>query len=208
MSAVYLGYERVLPDELQAFRSDLPVLARFDGVVFLDPEDGLDPVFLALVARRELPETQLVLPLVARDRNRTALLGAARTAEAIGATAVLLLSGRLDPASPARSVYELDPLQMLSFVRSGGVPLDAWVSSRCATAAEKARVRSLGEAGASRCLVPWSAEEPSAACEALHAVFSVPESDWAAGRLPHRRDDCVLHVVPGRASAAAAARGG
>lgn len=201
--AVYAGIGRVVAEDLAAFDADAAAGRGLDGVVFLDPEDGLSPLYLAERVRKTWPQARLVLPLVARDRNRTALLGDARTAAALGASDLLLLSGRLDPTSSAKTVYELDPLQLLGFLRDHGVTLPCWVSSRCATAAERARVESLGRAGATRCLSPWSPEEPVGDCAALRPAYSVTEADWSAGHLPE--GDLVLHVAPGRGAAAAGA---
>lgn len=199
----YAGFGRLLAEDLAAFAADAVALQGLDGAVFLDPEDGLNPIFLAERLWKTWPRAKVVLPLVGRDRNRTALLSAARTARAAGASGLLLLSGRLDPASRARTVYDLDPLQLLGFLREQGIDLPCWVSSRCATAAEQARVASLAAAGAARCLLPWTAEEPGASCAPLRPLFSVAEADWAAGRLP--KGDLVLHVAPGRGVAAAGA---
>lgn len=203
--AVFAGFGRLLPEDLPAFEADVAALPGLDGAVFLDPEDGLSPALLASILRRAWPSARVFLPLVARDANRTALLGAARTAAALRADGLLLLSGRLDPASPAKSVYEVDPLQLLGLLRVGGVGLPCWVSSRCATAAERARVESLARAGATGCVVPWSSEDPSVSRAVLTPIYSISESDWAAGRLPAGAGDLVLHVAPGRGAAAAAA---
>ncbi|MBI5015945.1 MAG: hypothetical protein HZB55_10695 [Deltaproteobacteria bacterium] len=202
--AVYAGFGRLLAEDLPAFAADVEALAGLQGAVFLDPEDGLSPVLLAMLLRRAWPSARVILPLVARDANRTALLGAARTAEALGADGLLLLSGRLDPARVAQTVYEVDPQQLLGVLRESGVVLPCWVSSRCATAAERARVESLGRAGAACCVVPWSSEDAGDACVVRPPVYSVAESDWAAGRLPPGEGDLLLHVTPGRGAAAAA----
>ena len=202
MSRVYAGLGKVLPEELTGLREEAAALARFDGVVFGDPEDGLEPAFLAAELCRIHPSIRVVLPLVARDRNRTALLSAARTATAMRAQGLVLLSGRLDPASPARTVYELDPAQMLETLQLKHLGGELWVSSGCSTAAERARVRRLAKLGASRCVVPWCSEDPPAPCEALSTVFHVEEADWGAGRFPPRDFDQVLQVVTGRGAAA------
>lgn len=205
MSPVYAGFGRILPEELPAARKDWEALAPFDGAVFFDPDDGLAPAFLAADLRRVRPETPVVLPLVARDRNRTALLGGARTAAAAGAFGLLLLAGRLAPENPARTVYDLDPSQLLQFLRGHGLETECWVAGRGATPAEKARLRGLAQLGAARCVVPWSREEPLPPCGVLPTVFQVDEADWGAGRLPPRGCDVVLQVSPGRGAAAARA---
>ncbi len=151
---VYVGVGRVLPDDVGTLRRDMEALGAADGIVLLDPEDGVHPLALAREALEVRPDWSLVLPLVGRDRNRTALLAEARAAAVLGARGVLLLAGHLEPVPAAAPVYELDPLQMLGWVREAVPAVEAWVMGRCRTPAEQARARSLARAGAGRLLVP------------------------------------------------------
>lgn len=201
---IFAAFGRLLPAEVEAFDRDMEALEGVTGVVFLDPEDGVHPVFLAQRARRLRPEAGVVLPLVARDANRTGLLAQARAAQALGAGGLLLLSGHLDPANPARTVYELDPLQMLRLLGETGVGAETWVSSRCATGAERARVAALARAGATRCLVPWEPGETCPEATALPLVLSVGEAAWGEGILPPGPSDLLLRLSPGAGAAAAA----
>lgn len=200
----WVAFGRLLPGDVEQFERDLAVLGGADGVVFLDPTDGIHPVFLAHRVRRIRPEAAVVVPLVARDANRTSLVGQARAAVALGAASLLLLSGHLDPANPARTVYELDALQMLRHLRRADIGLPVWVSSRCSTPAERARAGTYARAGAVRCLAPWEPDMPLPAEALLPVTLSVPESHWSQGRLPGGDEDLVLEVSPGRGAEAAA----
>jgi hypothetical protein len=204
MRRIYGAFGRLLPEEVERFDRDVEALAGVTGFVFLDPEDGVHPVFLAHRVRRMRPDTEVVLPLVSRDANRTALLAVGRAAQALGAAGLLLLAGHLDPANPAKTVYELDPLQMLVLLRRAEIGLEAWVASRCATAAERARVESLAKAGAKKCLVPWDGEEPCPRDMSLAPVFSLGETQWREGGVPPCSCDLLLRLAPGQGEAAAA----
>lgn len=203
---IYAGVGKVLPEELGSLVVDFGHLAKLAGFVFFDSEDGVSPVHLAHLARQANPGAELVLPLVGRDCNRTGLLAGARTAEALGARALLLLAGHLDPLSPARSVYELDPIQMLGFLQERGIRTECWVASKAETAAERARIQSLARAGASRSLVLWPGVDPDCpsppAALPIPSLFSVPERLWRLGDVPPG-GDLVLHVSPGGGEAAA-----
>ncbi|GAB4276396.1 MAG: hypothetical protein Kow0092_32150 [Deferrisomatales bacterium] len=204
---VFVGIGRLLPEDVEAFDRDVAALGAADGFVFLDPTDGVHPVFLAQRVRRLRPDARVIVPLVGRDVNRTGLLAVARAAQALGAAGLLLLSGRLDPANPARTVYEIDPLQMLGLLREARVGLEAWVSSRCATAAERARAESLARAGAVRCVIPWEGGPAAAPPPGLAPVFSVDEARWQGGAVPEAPGDLLLEWTPGRGPEAAALLG-
>ncbi len=152
---VYLGVGRVLPEGVEALRGALAAEPSAAGVVFLDPEDGVHPLALVPVARSVRPEWPVVVPLVARDRNRTALLAEARAARVAGADGLLLVSGRLEAPPAARPVFEMDVLQLAGWLREQGVDLELWTVGRCATPAQRAWAASLAGAGVGRLLVPW-----------------------------------------------------
>jgi hypothetical protein len=201
---IHAAFGRISPADTAQFARDVDALSACDGLIFLDPEDGVHPVHLAHLARRARPDVGFVLPLVSRDCNRSALMGLAHTACDLGADGLLLLSGHLDAENSARPVYELDPLQMLALLRDAGVELEAWVASRCATAAERARVASHAQEGARRCLVPWAQEDSPPEDVPLPAVLSVAEADWQEGHLPDGPFDLLLQLSPGNGARAAA----
>jgi len=199
--AVYAGFGPVPAPALGLFLRDLEALSALSGFVFLDPADGLRPLFLAEKVRSAAPEVPVVLPLVCRDANRTQLLGEARTAEALGARGLLLLTGHLDPESPARAVYDLDPLQLLAFLRDAGVRCELWVSGRCETAAERARTGALAEAGARRCVVPWEVGGAPPEGLGLRTLLALGEGDGEDGAVPSGWD-LLVPVAPGRGAQA------
>ena len=157
---VYLGVGRVLPEGVEALREVLAAEPSAAGVVFLDPEDGVHPLALVPVVRSVRPEWPVVVPLVARDRNRTALLAEARAACVVGADGLLLMSGRLGAPPPARPVFEMDALQLAGWLREQGVDLELWTVGRCATPAQMAWAGNMARAGVGRLLVPWEGGPP------------------------------------------------
>ncbi len=194
MSERWAAFGPVGEADLAAFDRDVDALAAVEGLVFLDPLDGVHPLHLAHRARSVRPDVAVVLPLVTRDRNRTALLAEARAAAAVGARAVLVLAGHVDTASPARVVYELDPLQMLHLLAGAGVGVAAWVAGRTGTPAQAARDATLAAAGAERRLVPWA--EGVRAAAATEPVWWVDQDAWRAGRSP-AAGPCAFQLVPG-----------
>ncbi|MDW7711151.1 MAG: hypothetical protein SCH98_11815 [Deferrisomatales bacterium] len=205
---VFAGIGPVFPGLLGAVREDVHALTgdgarpAVSGLVFLDPGDALRPLALAGELRTALRGVPFYLPLVCRDANRTALLGEARSAEVLGAGGLLLLAGRLEPGSRARAVYDLDPSQLLRYLREHGVGIDLWVAGRCETPAERGRLAALSRAGAARCLVPWGAGEPAPDGAGLAAAAWVSETEWAAGTVPAGEGDLLLQVGPGKGRAA------
>ncbi len=152
---VFLGIGRVLPEDVEALRGALAAGSSAAGVVFLDPEDGVHPLALVPVARSVRPEWPVVVPLVARDRNRTALLAEARAARVVGADGLLLVAGRLEAPPTARPVFEMDVLQLAGWLREQGVDLELWTVGRCATPAQRAWAGAVARAGVARLVVPW-----------------------------------------------------
>ena len=95
---VYAGIGRVEPGAVDGLVRELGERAPgFHGAVFLDPEDGVHPLVLAGRVLRALPGWPVIVPLVSRDRNRTALLAEVRGAEALGGSGLLVLAGHLEP---------------------------------------------------------------------------------------------------------------
>jgi hypothetical protein len=182
--AIFAGFGPVPGPSLALFLRDVEALGEVDGFVFQDPADGLRPLHLAEKLRAARADAPVVIPLVARDANRTLLLGEARTADALGARGLLLLTGHLDPLSPARAVYDLDPLQLLGFLRDEGVRAELWVSGRCETEAERARAGALAEAGARRCVVPWEDGDAPPQGVGLRALLALAEDDRDDARVP------------------------
>ncbi len=154
------GVGRVEPGQVDGLVRDLAGARGIHGVVLLDPGDGVHPLVLASRVRGVRPDWPVVVPLVSRDRNRTALLAEVRGAEALGATGLLVLAGHLEPVPAARPVYEMDPAQMMGWLRECGVGLELWAMGRCATPAERARCRVLARVGADRLLVPADGMPP------------------------------------------------
>ncbi len=190
----WAAVEPVSTADLGAFDRDVAALAAVDGLVFLDPQDGVHPLHLVHRARSVRPDIGVVLPLVTRDRNRTALLAEARAAAAVGARAVLALAGHVDPGSPARVVYELDPLQVLHLLDDAGVGVAAWVAGRTDTPAQAARAGTLAAAGAVRRLAPWT--DGDRASGAPEPVWWVTGDAWRAGRAP-ATGHCAFQLSPG-----------
>lgn len=200
---VFAAFGPVLPDLREGFFQDAAEMTRgagvpaVGGVVFLDPQDGLRPLTLVPELLCDAPGTEVLVPLVCRDANRTALLGEARSAEAVGVRGALLLAGHLDPRNPARTVYDLDPLQLLRFLREHGVGLELWAAGRCETEAERARLAALGAEGASCCVVPWEPGEPSPESLGFPAILWVEHAHWSQGLLPEGEASLLLQVDPG-----------
>jgi len=214
--ALYVACGPVALAHLPAWETRLAQLGAADGLVLLDPGDAVHPLHLAHLARRRHPEWAVVLPLVARDANRRALLGLARAGQALGCRGCLLLSGHLAPNDPAPAVYDLDPQQLVSYLRDGGVEGELWVASRWASPAQRERSQALLAAGASRVLVPWRpgladrAELPGLPELAAAAVGHLGPEGWqggdASGGLPPQLDlvlefDAASPAQPGEALA-------
>lgn len=159
--ALYVACGPVKLAHLPAWETRLAQLGAADGLVLLDPGDAVHPLHLAHLARSRHPEWAVVLPLVARDANRRALLGLARAGQALGCRGFLLLSGHLSPTDPVPAVYDLDPQQLVPYLRDGGVEGELWVASRWASAAQRERSQALLAAGADRLLIPWRRDLPA-----------------------------------------------
>jgi len=150
---------RIGPEAVDRVCAGLREQAPEVGVVFGDPADGVHALALAARVRSEAPARPVVVPLVCRDRNRTALVAEARGAEALGCRGLWLLTGSPGPAEAA-AVYELDPAVLAGVLRDAGVGLELWASGRLTTPAERARAATLAEAGVSRWIVPAGGEPP------------------------------------------------
>lgn len=159
--ALYVACGPVALAHLPAWETRLALLGAADGLVLLDPGDAVHPLYLAHLARRRHPEWAVFLPLIARDANRRALLGLARAGQALGCRGFLLLSGHLASNDPVPAVYDLDPQQLVAYLREAGVEGEIWVASRWASPAQRERSQALLAAGASRVLVPWHRDLPA-----------------------------------------------